>query len=476
MAKKQEKTERPTFDEKDKAKARQWFAKGQELAEKKNYDYAIASYISGLEYWPEAVDEGHKPCRAAALFRGGASIGMKDKMKYKTSGKDHKKVMLNAEMLLSKETKNVGYMETMFNAAVKGRFDKSALWIGEILTEAAVREEKPNEARLKSIRQTFDQLAEVNADEDPLLAIAALEKAVQAQTRLRSLKPSDMEITNELRDLAGKLTILKGKYSSADSFRDSVHEGDSQKEIHDKERVIQSDERMDELIAAAKAKYQANPTEHAAIAGYADLLTRRENEAEEKMAMRVLLEAHEATKEFRYRMRAEDIRLRQLRRRLRVAEESDGADSPLAKEMRTKLLSAQLKVLKERMRQFPTDLRIKYDFGRLLFDTGNYDEAIPVLQEARADPKARHLASLYIGRCFFEKNYFVQAVDVFTEAIEGYEVPDDRLAKDLQYWLGRSLESGGKTDEAVKVYGQLIQLDYNFRDVRKRIDGLRPQG
>src|SRR3990170_4589519 len=55
--------EPPSFSEQDIAKARQCFARGQELSAKKNFDFAILMYIQGLEYWPEAVEEGHKPCR-----------------------------------------------------------------------------------------------------------------------------------------------------------------------------------------------------------------------------------------------------------------------------------------------------------------------------------------------------------------------------------------------------------------------------
>ncbi len=61
---------KPVFSETEKEKARLWFQKGQSLAAQRNYDYAIATYLSGLEIWPDAVEEGHKPCRAAALFRG----------------------------------------------------------------------------------------------------------------------------------------------------------------------------------------------------------------------------------------------------------------------------------------------------------------------------------------------------------------------------------------------------------------------
>jgi len=54
---------------------------------------------------------------------------------------------------------------------------------------------------------------------------------------------------------------------------------------------------------------------------------------------------------------------------------------------------------------------------------------------------------------------------------------EDDLGKQLHYWLGRTYEGAGQTEDALKVYGQLIQWDYNYRkgDVRKRIDELRKQ-
>jgi hypothetical protein len=265
MSKTPDKPERPVFSDADIDKARQWFAKGQELAGKKSFDYAIESYIRGLEFWPEAVEEGHKPCRAASLFRGQQKIGLKDQMKYKTGGKDPKQSMLNAEMLLSKDPRNIGYMEIMLKSASKARYDDTLMRIGELLLDAAMREEKANPARFELLRQVYEELGEETTESDPKCAIAALERAVNAQTRLRQLKPGDMAVSTDLRDLAGKLTILKGKYSTADSFKDSVHDGDSQREIHDKDRVVQSDERMDALLVSAKARYEANPTESQAI-------------------------------------------------------------------------------------------------------------------------------------------------------------------------------------------------------------------
>ncbi|NLX21239.1 MAG: tetratricopeptide repeat protein [Phycisphaerae bacterium] len=467
---------RPHFSDVEIAKARSWFAKGQGLAEKKNYDYAIESYISGLNFWPEAVDEGHKPCRAAALFRGSKKASFTDGYKYKVTDKDPKKAMLNAEMLLSKDPGNVGYMEALFKNAARGGFDQTVMWIGELLADVAVREPKTTPERFVLLRKVYEELAGRNEQDKPELAIQAYERAVDALSKLHALKPNDMQISTELRDVAGKLTILKGRYSTADSFRDSVHDTAGQKELHDKERLFQSDERMVELVAAARKRYEADPTDRLAINELASALCRQEDVKSENEAIELLSEAAERTGEYRFKMRADDIRVRQLKRKREKAETSRDAEA--FRKCKIDLLRFELNIFKERCKQYPTDLRMRFQYGLRLFQAGKYDDAIPILQEARSDPKARVHCNLYVGRCFFEKGYHSQAIETLQEAIRSYESPDDELGKEMHYRLGRAFEADGRVDDALKTYGQLIQWDYNYRngEVRKRLDALKAGG
>jgi tetratricopeptide (TPR) repeat protein len=463
----------PDFSPSDLAKARECFRKAQELAAGKNYEYAIEWYMNGLDLWPEAVDEGHKPCRAAALFRGKAKISFTDSMKLGTGGKDHKKAMLNSERLLAKDPQNIGYMESMFKAAEKAGYIATAMWIGEIFADAAVRETKTKPERFQLLREVYELVADRVKDKDPGLAITAMGRVVDALTKLHNLKPTDGKVSNDLRDMAGKLTILKGNYQQAESFKDSVHETDQQKEIYDKERLVQTDDRLKELVASAQARYEANPKDQRLINDLADLLCRREYEPDEKRAISMLLQAFKDTGDYRYKARACDIRIKQNSRKLRALEDAGQHDQ--IRHQRKENLHFELSVYKDRIKNYPTDMRLRYEYGRRLLEAGLFDEAIPLLQEARADRKVRFHCSLCIGRCFFEKGYYTQAADTFREAISTYEVPDDDLGKKMHYWLGRTLEADKKTEDALKIYGQLIQWDYNYRkgDVRKRIDDLR---
>jgi len=79
-----------------------------------------------------------------------------------------------------------------------------------------------------------------------------------------------------------------------------------------------------------------------------------------------------------------------------------------------------------------------------------------------------------MGRAFFEKGSYAQAAAVLTELRDAYELTDD-LSKDIMYWLARSLEADGRTEEARATYGRLLRQDYNYAqgDARKRLEALK---
>src|SRR5262249_21769843 len=100
----------------DKGKARKWFDQARKVADTKNYDYAIECYISGLRLWPDALDEGHKPLRVAAMARkmaGKKPLGFMEARKHPIAGKDHRQNMLNAEFQWAHDPLNVTLMESV---------------------------------------------------------------------------------------------------------------------------------------------------------------------------------------------------------------------------------------------------------------------------------------------------------------------------------------------------------------------------
>jgi len=66
-------------------------------------------------------------------------------------------------------------------------------------------------------------------------------------------------------------------------------------------------------------------------------------------------------------------------------------------------------------------------------------------------------------------------VETFEQAYELLENKESATAKELLYNLGRSHEADENLEDALNYYRKVAQIDYNYRDARKRVDALRQQ-
>ncbi|MBN2445780.1 MAG: tetratricopeptide repeat protein [Phycisphaerae bacterium] len=470
--------------EADKKKARAWFKKAADEREHRNYDYAIEAFITGLGFWPEAVEEGHMPLYSLAIQRlqaGGKKPGLMEGMKKSMTAKDPCKAMLNAEALMAKDPTEPKYLEGVMKNAGRGGFFETLKWITPKVFDSLRKDKKPNAGRFKTFRQALAEAAEnANAASVPLMAAYFYELAVNSIDYLMARNPGDDKLRDEQRDLSGRLTIARGKYGEAESFRESINDAESQKLLHDSERSKQGDETLEALIAAARKAFEAEPDVPGKIYGLVDALLRRDRSDEEDEAIEILTKAFAESNNYAFKSRADDIRLKQLLRQTRrclakaVKTGSDG-DKQQARLAASEQVQAEVAVYRERVAKYPTDLRVKYRLGKALFSARQYDEAIPVLQEAQADPRTRLQCHLLMGRAFFENGSFTQAREVLKEALDEHDTRDDDTGKELMYWLARAYESNGEVDEAKDAFGKLLRVDYNFAkgDARKRLEALK---
>ncbi len=473
-----------TVTEQDKEKARKWFERARVVADTRNYDYAIECYIGGLEIWPEALEEGHMPLRAVGLARKqakGKPAGFAQSLKRSTSGKDPLRNMLNAEFLLAMDPFNINHMEAMFINAGKAGFHGVANWIGDTYFDATLNEKKIGPTRLVKVRDIFEKMGdEMEQEGHAAEAVAAYEKALRAVDILTKMKPENAEYMKSRAHLSGKLTISKGKYDQeGQNFRDSLLDKDKQADLHDKDRAVQSEDRLSQLIDSARQDFLAHQDVPSKLTVLVDLLMKRERDEDDAEAIKLLMAYYEQTGNYRFKLRADEIKKRQFRRKARQLQQKLKADPDnqellaAGKQLKADLIQFEIETGKERVTNYPTDHRMRFQYAQSLFSAGLFDEAIPEFQAARADPKNRKAANLFIGRCFYEKQHHGPAVDVLKQLLANHESTGDDISKEASYWLGRAYEGSGKVDEALEVYNQIIQWDYNFRDVRNRIDELR---
>ncbi|UCE61398.1 MAG: tetratricopeptide repeat protein [Phycisphaerales bacterium] len=462
----------------DQAKAAKWFERGRELGEKRQFDYAIEYYVNGLEFWPDAVEEGLKPLHGCAVARrqtGGKKPGFKDTMKRSMTDKNAKQALLNSFWLFGHDPDNTNYMEGIVRNGTRLGAAEAARWAASVLLRALGASAKTSPKQLQALAQSLEQLGDAAAErDDSAFAASVYQMGVDALNVWFRRNPKDRTAESAVRNLSTKLTILKGKYQGSESFRDSIADSEEQKELHDRQRTVQSEDRLAQLISKAETEYGENPDDERSLRKLIDLLTRQEEEEHESRAIDILMGEFERSKDYRHKRMADDVRMKKLVRSIRKAAKAGNQEA--LKQAQIASLKFDLAVFKERVERYPTDNRVKYEYGVRVFRAGKYDDAIPMFQTARADPKNRVGCAMYLGQCFFRKKYYSQAITTLKDAIEAYEFKDDDLAKNMHYWLGRTQEESGDIDSARDTYGKILQMDYNFKDVRAKMDALPPPG
>ncbi len=452
----------------DLAKAKAFFDRADEVALTGNFDYAIDMYIEGLKMAPDALEEGHKALMKHAIARqakGGKKPSMVEKLRHQ-QGKTAVDTMLNAEYLWAKDPTCPAMMADMLKAAVDAGCKKTALWVADNLFEANRNSKKPALRYYILLKDCYGKLE-------------AFDKAVAACQYALQLKPRDLMLEDDLKNFSASMTMQKGNYGSAGDFRDSMKDRDEQNKLHSQTKSIKTEDVRLANLHDAEKKYEQSPDNPGVIFGYADALADMGNDESYRKAIELLEEKYAQTGDFSFNRKAGETRIKQVKRRItniRLAAEGDSGNMKLKDSLETarrELLAVELEHFRLCSDNYPTDFGMKYEYGVRLMAAGRYDDAIPLMQEARKDPRHRFLAMNKLGLCFFMKQWFADAIDVFRQAIDSYAIQDDGIAKELRYNLARTYEHNGHNAEALELYRKLAQIDYTFRDVRQRVDKLR---
>jgi tetratricopeptide (TPR) repeat protein len=449
-------------------KAKVFFGHARNKAGTGQFDYAIELFINGLNLDPEAI-EAHQELRDISLKRkmSGAKggIGMMDSMKLKRPSRDDKQNMLNAEKLLAYDPGNTDHMLWLAQSALKGGYYDTALWIGPILLRANVDDKKPDYNKFLALRDVYKRL------EKWKMAADALQEALR-------LKPGDMDLTTELKNLAAKDTMDTGGYSKGGSFRDSVRDMDKQAKLLTGDKDFADEDAQSAIIKDAMQEYKANPNDPGKIMKLVEALEKTESLESENQAIDLLQDIYDKSKQFRYRQKIGLIQMTQMRRMersKRAAVKQNPKDEALVKDYKDFVREQnefELKEFQLASEAYPTDARLRFEMGKRLFALGQFLEAIPVFQQARMDPKFRNDAGVLVARSFLEAGYADEADDTLAALIQEYQAHGDEKSKDMYYWRGRALEQKGNKQDARAHYSKVAQWDFNYRDVQARIKRL----
>jgi ABC-type multidrug transport system ATPase subunit len=333
------------------------------------------------------------------------------------------------------------------------------------------------------VEATMEVIADARANGSAVIVSTHLrELAVEACQHAVAMKPEDMDLQTELKNLGAFRTMKEGNYGSSGSFRDSVRDRDSQEKLLQQDKDVQSSDFLMQQADEAEAEWRRDPNEPGKLMKYVDALLKTERAEQENKAIDVLQEMFQKTRQFRFRQKEGQVKLAQIARMERSKREEvqkNAADPQLRKEY-TELqrfrAEEELKEFQLWSENYPTDSKIKYDVATRMFVLGMFNEAIPAFQQVRTDPKYRTDAAIALGRSFLEAGFIDEAVDTLRVVIDDYVNKGDLKSKEMYYWWARAVEQQGDRAVALKAYSQVAQWDFNYRDVQSRIKNLRSGG
>ncbi len=466
-------------------KADSFFRHAETVADARNYPYAIECYINGLRHEPDSLERHEQLLDVAKRYKvgGGKPAGLKEKLQSLGSGDVDK--MLQAEKLWAKDVTNTKLLVEVASHGADANEAEGQLDLGEVVFWAANMAMEQNAASKKPDKKTYVALKEL------FRRVGRWDKAVEATKRAIAVSGGDDNLLAELKDLEAERTMQEGKYGGGEEgdFRQNIKDSDEQKALAREKSTHGGGDANAQLIAQRRAEYEDAPEDTDKLTKLVDSLIRSEAIENENEAIKLLRGAHESTGQYRYRVRAGDIKMKQYNRVVRqlsemaeAAPEDEEYQEKFA-EAKKRRLAFEMQEYRDRVQNYPTDLSLKFELGKRLFLVGEFDEAIGMFQQAKADPKARAQSHLLLGRCYVHKQWLDEAIDTLRQGMEHHPDDSDRLGKELRYDLMDALarlaeknSDAAAAKEAQGLASKLLQTDINYRDIKQRMDQIRTLG
>jgi tetratricopeptide (TPR) repeat protein len=176
----------------------------------------------------------------------------------------------------------------------------------------------------------------------------------------------------------------------------------------------------------------------------------------------------------------EDIELEQMRRNLALAREKAAADpdEPVYQNkvqgLATELLKRELHVFSNRVERYPNNMGLKLELADRLMRVKKWPEAIPLLQKAAQHTKLKGRSLFMQGKCFMHVNQLPMAKGVFSRALPEMDFASDpKTFIEAHYLMARVCEELGDTAAAEKHYGEVLVVEYDYKDALQRLEALQ---
>jgi len=453
-------------------KAAKWFEHARVASLQANHAYALHCFACGIKLDPGNMAAHQAMWEAAVQYFNGQGKPAAGREVKDIDGPRPVDRFAAAEFAWMKDLNSVSRAIEALNAAAKAQQIEFGRWAAPRIKNIVFRQntKKPNKKEFVAAKDAF-------------AAVGAWDEAFQCGEQAVRLDPRDNQLINELKELTAQRAIAQGGYAQnagqEGGFRGSIRDAEKQKALEEQGTLSGGAETEARNLDRARAEYEANVLSPEAVTRYAALL-KRSPELEER-AFEVYMKAFQELREYRFRMFAGDIRILQARRELlRLRERMEAApEDSSAREayehQRRVVTDVEAGEYRERAAKYPTDKAIKYELGRLEFERGAFESAMPHFQAAKEDARYRVNAAWFLGRCFAAEGWHQEAIGEFREALAALDASDKDRELEVKYDLMLSLMTAAGSDsslamakEAAEICSGIVRKNIGFRDVRTK--------
>ncbi len=451
-------------------KAERFFSVARNRHEVGSFDYAANMWLQGLRFDPNNLNavKGFFSSVSGHVSATGAKSATKD-LEAAVSGRTpvHKYLANLLAWSFDQFTPEKG-VKAAVSAADLG-LREVALYLLPTAAKLSLKSERPRKEHLVKIMEASEKV------EDFDTALAAGDAAVRMDI-------GDGKLAAHVKSLAAQSTMNKGGYSQtgeSGGFRSNVRNLDQQRQLEEGDRIVKSESALDRIIADSRKVLQATPGDKPTLTKLAKALEERGTPKDEEEAHAINMKAFADTQEYRFRVEAGRLRMKQGRRKLRelkAAMEANAGD-PAARQAYLDQDKAQVQLelteFEGMVAAYPTNLQAKYELGLRYLAAGRQTDAIGQLQQAKTDGKLKFKATLSLGLAFLAIDWLDEAVETLRGAVAEYPDGNDETGLELRYELMIALKKKGASnreqasvEEADKLASAIGMQNIGYKDIR----------
>lgn len=448
--------------------AAQCWKVGSEAMLKQNWDYAIDMFTKCVQFVPDNLvyrqtlrgveRRKYKDNKTGAAMAGMKLMGPRGRIKKGQVSKKWADVDAAAEEGLAinpwdaalhadlgEATRNLGYTD-----------------IAAYAYQQAVENDPKNKAYLRSLAELLETKGEFT-------------QAAALWDRICKLDPLDGEARSRASHAATQHVIDRGGYEGADDTKAVMADHEVQKRLNAAKGTNAPGPGQSEEADLQRA-IRKEPDNKDNYLKLGDLLRRegRHEEAGQMYQKALEISGGDAT----IREQMEDTELDFMKKNVMLARErAEGGDDEAKQsydELKRELRLREMTVLRNRVDRYPSNLQFKFTLAELCMQEKKYGDAIQLFQQSSSDTRLEAKSLFNMGLCFIQEKKYPLARRQLEKAVPKLNAKDHRdMFLEVHYWLGRLCEQAKDLEAAEAHYGEVLTVDYGYKDALSRIEKLQ---